>query len=133
MPPLLSLDAKADRTRSSDWRDHINVGDVVAYRFPAAEPDLAELPKVRPCLVIERHDNDGPPCVVLAFGTTSPQRPRGAYDVVVPDWTQASSAGLKQATRFQCDRCLCVTVASTAFDLSGRTGSPVIGRLEGPG
>ena len=54
---------------SAVWRDLIPARDIVSFRFPLAEDGAAELPKVRPCLVLHIEEIGGERFTLLADGT----------------------------------------------------------------
>lgn len=113
----------------SDWRAHLRPGDVVMFRFPCAEPEPAELPKRRTCLVIDIEDRCGRRHAVIAYGTTSETNANVGDEVRVSAPEEIAHAGIHRPTRFVCSRRITVPLDHSGWDLNPKHPSPVVGRL----
>ena len=125
--PALS---QVPRQAVADWRDALRHGDVVSFRFPV-EGDGAT-PKTRPCLVLDIEPHGARRHALLAYGTTSGSKANRGCEVAVIRPDLIAAAGLRRPTRFVGARRILVPLQHSAFAVSGETGSPVLGRLEGP-
>ncbi len=119
-------------TGTVKWQEGLNVGDVVAFRFPVSEEDGTATPKVRPCLVLDIETIAGLNFALLAYGTTSATSANCGYEIPIRASKALCSAGLHRPTRFVGARRLLVPLDATGFVLGRVTGSPVLGQLDGP-
>ena len=110
------------------WADEISVGDVVLFAYPVADPETGAKPKIRPCLVLESSTHQDGKRVLLAFGTSTPARCRGGYDITLRHPGDLIVAGLVKPTRFVASRFLSVSVGNPGFGTRDRE-TPVLGRL----
>jgi hypothetical protein len=65
------LDLHSNYTAPAAWQAGLGPGNVVLFRFPYAEPDAAEPPKSRTCLVLEVERRSDGIYVELAYGTSA--------------------------------------------------------------
>ena len=114
--------------------DHTSLqhGDVVLFRFPFndknAEPDV---PKRRPCLVLNTLSNGDDRFVEIAYGTSADTRANRGCEVIVKQASSRKKAGLSKPTRFVGARRIIVHVDHSGFD--GHTEGPeLIGKLDAP-
>ncbi len=111
------------------WRDQLQAGDVVLFVYPIRLPGDGDLPKTRPCLVLDIERRGGTSYAVLAYGTSADSDANRGYEVSVTSAAEVAAAGLTRPTRFVGFRRLMVPLASSDFRPIPSTGSPVIGRL----
>ncbi|PVH27227.1 hypothetical protein [Pararhodobacter oceanensis] len=116
-----------------DWKDLLQRGDVVMFRFPVSEDDApTEPPKARPCLVLDVIHRRGGAYVELAYGTTSEGGANRGYEVLVKQAASRAAAGLDKPTRFVGARRITVRIDHAGFECSADELSPIIGRLDAP-
>ena len=114
-----------------DWTMSLQRGDVVLFRFPvSADDDSLDVPKRRPCLVLDTFLQGQDRFVELAYGTSSKGRANRGYEVIVRQPQSQAVAGLTKSTRFVCARRITVHIRNAGFDHSDEATSPVIGRLD---
>ncbi|QPH53961.1 hypothetical protein [Pontivivens ytuae] len=117
-----------DPKMTADWRDHLEPGDVVSFRFPLAEEDDVGRPKARPCLVLDVERSGDDRRVVLAYGTTSRRKTNIGYETHVRTRGDRLAAGLDRSTRFVGKRRLSVSLQNGGFAICG-TASTQLSRL----
>lgn len=113
------------------WRDHVNYGDIVSFRFPFDASGQSEQPKARPCLILEVEMHNGLRYALLAVGTTSHRRSHVNQEIHVRRQAEYEPARLDEPTRFIGARRLLVPLTHSGFVVSSVTHSPVLGRLDG--
>ena len=103
----------------------LTTGDIVAFAFPFAEGGE----KVRTCVIVDHDLTAGE--VVVAYGTTNlclKANPDHALALTVrSDWL---AAGLHQASRFQMDRRIRVSLSDRRFRSHPTLETPWVGRLK---
>jgi hypothetical protein len=104
--------------------DHFVVGDLVAFNFPFADGGS----KVRICVIVSC--DPGLNEVVVAYGTSN-LRIKNNPDRALVVFTNAemTAAGLHEATRFQVDRRIRVTLGDPRFKQRKALGTAKVGRL----
>jgi len=112
------------------WRSTLNVGDIVAYRFPH-ERKGAQQPKVRPALVVNVTEKAGERVATLAYGTSNSRLRRDALTLDVQLGVELDEASLHRPTRFHCTRRIDVSLEDIAFNVDKSKQTPVLGRLSG--
>ena len=123
------LDMTQTVTPPSDWRAHLQPGDIVLLRFPCAEPDPTEQLKRRTCLVIDIEDLGGRRFAVIAYGTTAATSANIGDEIPVSTPEEIAHAGIHRPTRFVRGRRITVPLDHPGWDLNPRHPSPVLGRL----
>jgi hypothetical protein len=118
---------------SAEWRNHINIGDLVSFQFPVSETseDRGQ-PKRRPCLVLDFSMRAGTRLLTIAYGTSSSGKANRGYEIAINDPARVLAAGLHKSTRFVGARRIIVPVTHKGFAVSRRIHSPVLGELTGP-
>lgn len=114
---------------TTHWADDIRRGDIVLFRFPIRRAGKGEVPKVRPCLVLEVEDRFGEKRLTLAYGTSAPTAANRGYEIPVTHAEDVRAAGLRRATRFVGGRLLSVSPDHPGFRTNSTIAAPVIGRL----
>ena len=118
-------------TPDFDWKDLVERGDVVKFRFPVAEEDASgEQPKLRPCLVLDVIKRGGETFVEVAYGTSSEGNANRGYEVLVKQAVSRAAAGLDKPTRFVCARRVIVHIDHQGFECDGVDSGPLLGRLD---
>lgn len=127
----LALQARNTPPSPAAWQTGLQIGDVVAFRFPVAEEgdEAGPQPKVRPCLVIEITERGGHRFATLAYGTGAGTRANRGYEIRVMQPEALAAAHLDKPTRFVAARRLTVSLENPGFHCHARHRSPVIGRL----
>lgn len=110
------------------WFADLSWGDIVSFRFPVEDGE--DVPKKRPCLVLDTLLVGGRRFAVLAYGTSVRNNSNRGYEVRLGA-VDAMEAGLHRSTRFIGARRLTVSLDHDGFVASGTARSPVIGRLKG--
>ncbi|HDZ82306.1 MAG TPA: hypothetical protein ENH56_13860 [Roseobacter sp.] len=114
-----------------DWTMSLLRGDVVLFRFPVSDDDDSlDVPKRRPCLVLDTFQQGQDRFVELAYGTSSKGRANRGYEVIVRQPQSQATAGLTKPTRFVCARRVTVHIRNAGFGHTEEATSPVIGRLD---
>ena len=124
-------DTSTDLITTTAWQDHVSHGDILSFRFPLAEEESTEAPKVRPCLVLDIEKMGSQRYALLAYGTTSYRRSNVGYEIHVRRRAEYLAAGLNEPTRFVGARRMFVPLGHSCFDICRTTGSAVLGRLNG--
>ncbi len=112
----------------NSWISELSWGDIVSFRFPV--DGGGELPKKRPCLVLDTLTSGGKRYAVLAYGTSVRSSSNSGYEVRLGA-QDAIEAGLHRATRFIGARRLTVSLDHDGFVAPDTSGNPIIGRLSG--
>lgn len=113
----------------SDWRAHLQPGDVVLFRFPCAEPDPAEPPKRRTCLVFDVENRGGRRFAEIAYGTSADSRANTGDEIHVAAPEEMTRAGVRRPTRFVCARRVWVALDHPGWDVNPKHPSPILGCL----
>lgn len=113
----------------SDWQATLGCGAIVLFRFPVRLPGDGDMPKTRPCLVLEVLERGGRRFALLAYGTSAATAANHGYEVTVGTAEAVAEAGLDRYTRFVGARPLLVSLDHPDFRPAAPDGSPVIGRL----
>lgn len=119
-----------DPAVTSDWREHLAWGDVVAYRYPRSERDTSYRPKIRPCVVLDVVKFAGQRYATLAYGTTAGSRTNRGYEIRIARPEALSSIGLAAPTRFVGSRRCTIPLDDGGFSCGDR-GTPLLGKLQG--
>lgn len=120
---------RPDLSGDTVWYDRLCVGDVALFRFPNSEPDSAEQPKTRTCLVVNVEHQDTQVFVEIAFGTSAQTDANRGLDIGVTEPDEMATAGLRKQTRFVCARRIIVSINHAGWDLNDQHDTPVVGRL----
>lgn len=115
----------------TNWRDIIQRGDVVLFRFPVNKRGRRAQPKRRPCLVLDIRTIDGTKFLDLAYGTSSDTKANKGYEIRIRQIASYLAAGLDRPTRFVCARRITVSVNHPGFNEEGKPRT-LIGRLDPP-
>ncbi len=120
-------------THDFNWKDLVERGDVVKFRFPVAD-EIApgEQPKLRPCLLLDVIERNGETFVELAYGTSSDGCANRGYEVLVKQAVSRAAAGLDKPTRFVCARRVIVHIDHQGFECDDEDFGPLLGRLDKP-
>ncbi len=118
-----------DHSTPSRWQDSLQRGDVVLFRFPVTDEDIAKQPKARPCLVLERAALQGATFLKLAYGTSAMTRANRGHEVRVTRPEGMRAAGVGEPTRFVGARAILVSPEHSGFAIAPN-GTPDIGRLD---
>ncbi|MDO6458992.1 type II toxin-antitoxin system PemK/MazF family toxin [Celeribacter halophilus] len=114
-----------------DWRETVQRGDIVLFRFPVNKDGEHALPKRRPCLVLDVRTTGDTKFVDLAYGTTSRRRANRGYEVILRHPQSQALAGLDRPTRFVCARRITVSINHSGFIEEGKPRT-LLGRLDPP-
>lgn len=115
---------------SPNWKNLLQPGDIVSYRFPVFVPLNGEESKRRPCLVLDIVEQNGVRSAVLAYGTSIKTKHQHNHQVRVRQPDSIKQAGLNQPTHFVGSHTITVPLNDPGFAICAATGAPVIGRLD---
>lgn len=118
----------------SCWREGLEPGHVVSFRFPLAERmhGARRLAKRRPCLVLNIDRSGATPTATLAYGTGADTTANVGLELHVVGEAERAAAGVLRPTRFVGVRRVTVPLSDPAFILNA-AGTPVLGRLDQAG
>lgn len=118
---------------SAEWRNHVNIGDLVSFQFPVNETsEDSDQPKRKPCLVLDCSMRAGTRLLTIAYGTSSSGKAKRGYEIAINDPARVLAAGLLKSTRFVGARRIIVPVTHKGFAVSRKIHSPVLRALTDP-
>lgn len=118
----------------SCWREDLEPGHVVSFRFPLAERmrGAGRLAKRRPCLVLNVDRSGARPTATLAYGTGADTTANVGLELHVVGEAERVAAGVLKPTRFVGVSRMTIRLDDEAFALNA-AGTPILGRLDGQG